>query len=55
MEQRLKAVGLAWATLHLLRRRVPAPATTRESTKVAADQRGHAIGVAIEVYAKAAL
>jgi integrase len=56
MKPRLEAVGLAWATFQVLRRaHASLGHDARIDPKVAADQRGHGIGVAIDVYTKAAL
>lgn len=56
MEPRLKTVGLQWATFQVLRRtHASLGHDAGIDPKVAADQRGHGIGVAIDVYIKAAL
>lgn len=56
MKPRLEAVGLEWATFQVLRRtHASLGHDARIDPKVAADQRGHGIGVAIDVYTKAAL
>lgn len=51
MFSRLEKVGLGWATFQVLRR---ANATlsrkAKVDDKVAADQRGHGLGVSLEVY-----
>ena len=56
MEPKLKAIGLEWATFQvLLRTHASLGHDAGIDPKVAADQRGHGIGVAIDVYTKAAL
>jgi integrase len=56
MQPRLKTVGLEWATFQVLRRtHASLGHDAGIDPKVAADQRGHGIGVAIDVYTKAAL
>jgi len=56
MEPKLKTVGLQWATFQVLRRtHASLGHDAGIDPKVAADQRGHGIGVAIDVYTKAAL
>ncbi len=56
MEPRLKTIGLQWATFQVLRRtHASLGHDAGIDPKVAADQRGHGIGVAIDVYTKAAL
>jgi integrase len=56
MKPQLKAVGLQWAMFHVLRRtHASLGHDAGIDPKVAADQRGHGIGVAIDVYTKAAL
>lgn len=56
MKPRLKAVGLEWATFQVLRR-THASLSHDEGIdpKVSADQRGHGIGVALDVYTKAGM
>ena len=52
----LSSVGLGWATFQVLRRtHASLGHEAGIDPKVAADQRGHGIGVAIDVYTKAAL
>jgi len=56
MKPRLDKVGLGWATFQVLRRtHASLGHDAGIDPKVAADQRGHGIGVAIDVYTKAAL
>jgi integrase len=56
MKPMLDTVGLTWATFQVLRRtHASLGHDAGIDPKVAADQRGHAIGVAIDVYTKAAL
>lgn len=56
MEPKLKTFGLEWATFQVLRRtHASLGHDAGIDPKVAADQRGHGIGVAIDVYTKAAL
>ncbi|MGB6947190.1 MAG: site-specific integrase [Bryobacteraceae bacterium] len=56
MKPRLETVGLSWATFQVLRRtHASLGHDAGIDPKVAADQRGHGIGVAIDVYTKAAL
>jgi len=56
MKPRLETVGLEWATFQVLRRtHASLGHDAGIDPKVAADQRGHGIGVAIDVYTKAAL
>jgi integrase len=56
MEPRLKSVGLEWANFQVLRRtHASLGHEAGVDPKVAADQRGHGIGVAIDIYTKAAL
>jgi len=56
MQPKLETVGLQWATFQVLRRtHASLGHDAGIDPKVAADQRGHGIGVAIEVYTKAAL
>jgi integrase len=56
MEPKLKTIGLEWATFQVLRRtHASLGHDAGIDPKVAADQRGHGIGVAIDVYTKAAL
>ena len=56
MEPKLKLVGLDWATFQVLRRtHASLGHEAGIDPKVAADQRGHGIGVALDVYTKAAL
>lgn len=56
IKPRLDTVGLEWATFQVLRRtHASLGHDAGIDPKVAADQRGHAIGVAIDFYTKAAL
>jgi integrase len=56
MQPQLETVGLEWATFQVLRRtHASLGHDAGIDPKVAADQRGHGIGVAIDVYTKAAL
>ena len=56
MKPALEKVGLEWATFQVLRRTHASLGHDEGiDPKVAADQRGHGIGVAIDVYTKAAL
>jgi integrase len=56
MKPKLETVGLQWATFQVLRRTHASLGHDEGiDPKVAADQRGHGIGVAIDVYTKAAL
>jgi integrase len=56
MKPKLEKVGLEWATFQVLRRtHASLGHDAGIDPKVAADQRGHGIGVAIDVYTKAAL
>jgi hypothetical protein len=56
MKRRLDTIGLQWATFQVLRRiHASLGHDAGIDPKVAADQRGHGIGVAIDVYTKAAL
>ncbi len=56
MKPKLKAVGLVWANFQVLRRtHASLGHEVGVDPKVSADQRGHGIGVAIDVYTKAAL
>ena len=56
MQSRLETVGLGWASFQVLRRtHASLGHDAGIDPKVAADQRGHGIGVAIDVYTKAAL
>jgi hypothetical protein len=56
MEPKLKTIGLQWATFQVLRRtHASLGHDARIEPKVAADQRGHGIGVAINDYTTAAL
>jgi integrase len=56
MLPRLEKIGLGWATFQVLRRtHASLGHEAGIDPKVAADQRGHGIGVAIDVYTKAAL
>ena len=49
---RLKAVGLEWATFQVMRRtNASLSRKANVDDKVAADQRGHGLGVSLEVYA----
>jgi hypothetical protein len=56
MEPKLEKVGLEWATFQVLRRtnaRLGRKASIDD--KVAADQRGHGLGVSLEVYSQSDL
>jgi integrase len=56
MAPRLKLIGLGWASFQALRRtHASLGHDAGVDPKVAADQRGHGIGVALDVYTKAAL
>ncbi len=56
MKPRLEKVGLEWANFQVMRRtHASLGHDAGIDPKVAADQRGHGIGVAIDVYTKAAL
>jgi len=56
MKPLLSPLGLAWASFQVLRRtHASLGHEAGIDPKVAADQRGHGIGVAIDVYTKAAL
>jgi len=56
MKPKLETIGLEWATFQVLRRtHASLGHDAGIDPKVAADQRGHGIGVAIDVYTKAAL
>lgn len=56
MKPKLETIGLEWATFQVLRRtHASLGHDAGVDPKVAADQRGHGIGVAIDVYTKAAL
>ncbi len=56
MHPKLKTIGLEWATFQVLRRtHASLGHDAGIDPKVAADQRGHGIGVAIDVYTKVAL
>jgi integrase len=56
MKPRLETGGLQWVTFQVLRRiHASLGHDAKIDPKVAADQRGHGIGVAIDVYTKAAL
>src|SRR5271165_6452085 len=56
MLPRLEAIGLGWATFQVLRRtHASLGHEAGIDPKVAADQRGHGIGVALDVYTKVAL
>jgi integrase len=56
MKPKLDTIGLSWATFQVLRRtHASLGHDAGIDPKVAADQRGHGIGVAIDVYTKAAL
>jgi len=51
LEPKLAAVGLEWATFHVLRRTNASLARKLKiDDKVSADQRGHGLGVSMEVY-----
>jgi hypothetical protein len=52
MKPRLTTVGLDWATFQVLRRtNASLSRKAKIDDKVAADQRGHGLGVSLEVYA----
>ena len=52
MHPKLKAVKLEWATFQVLRRtNASLSRKAKVDDKVAADQRGHGLGVSLEVYA----
>jgi integrase len=56
MQPKLKTIGLEWGNFQVLRRtHASLGHDAGIDPKVAADQRGHGIGVAIDVYTKAAL
>jgi integrase len=56
MQPKLKTIGLQWGNFQVLRRtHASLGHDAGIDPKVAADQRGHGIGVAIDVYTKAAL
>ena len=56
MKPRLEPLGLAWANFQVLRRtHASLGHEAGIAPKVSADQRGHGIGVAIDVYTKSAL
>ena len=56
MKPKLEQFGLGWANFQVLRRtHASLGHDAGIDPKVAADQRGHGIGVAIDVYTKAAL
>ena len=51
MKPRLATVGLDWATFQVLRRtNASLSRKAKIDDKVAADQRGHGLGVSLEVY-----
>jgi integrase len=51
MFPRLERVGLGWATFQVLRRtNATLSRKAKVDDKVAADQRGHGLGVSLEVY-----
>jgi hypothetical protein len=51
LEPKLAAVGLQWATFQVLRRtNASLSRKANIDDKVAADQRGHGLGVSLEVY-----
>ena len=51
MQPKLKPVGLGWATFQVLRRtNASLSRKAKIDDKVAADQRGHGLGVSLEVY-----
>jgi hypothetical protein len=54
IKTQLEAVGLGWANFQVLRR-THANLGHDAGPKVAADQRGHGIGVAIDTYTRSAL
>jgi integrase len=56
MKPKLKLIGLDWANFQVLRRtHASLGHEAGIDPKVAADQRGHGIGVALDVYTKASL
>jgi len=56
MKSKLEAVGLDWANFQVLRRTHSSLGhDAGVDPKVAADQRGHGIGVAIDTYTRSAL
>jgi hypothetical protein len=56
MKPRLERVGVGWATFQVMRRtHASLGHEAGIDPKVSADQRGHGIGVAIDVYTKAGL
>jgi integrase/very-short-patch-repair endonuclease len=56
MKPRLEAVGLGWANFQVLRRtHASLGHELKVDPKVAADQRGHGIGVALDVYTKSSI
>ena len=56
MKPKLETIGLGWANFQVMRRtHASLGHEAGIDPKVAADQRGHGIGVAIDVYTKAAL
>ena len=51
MKPRLEIIGLEWATFQVLRRtNASLSRKAKIDDKVAADQRGHGLGVSMEVY-----
>ena len=56
MKPKLDLIGLGWANFQALRRtHASLGHEVGVDPKVAADQRGHGIGVALDVYTKAAI
>jgi hypothetical protein len=56
MKPKLKPIGLSWANFQALRRtHASLGHKVGIDSKVSADQRGHGIGVALDVYTKTAL
>jgi hypothetical protein len=56
MQPRLATVGLEWATFQVLRRtNASLSRKLKIDDKVSADQRGHGLGVSMEVYSRSDL
>ena len=56
MKPKLKTVGLEWANFQVLRRtHASLGHDIKVDPKVAADQRGHGIGVALDVYTQSSI
>jgi integrase len=56
MRPKLDAIGLGWVTFQVMRRtNASIGEKNRVDSKVAADQRGHGLGVALEIYAQSDL